>query len=303
MFLSIVITCYNDSKIIQPLILELEKFIPKEKPYEIIFVNDYSLDDTENVLENICLNKKEVKLISLSKNFGQQTAMSVGINNSKGEIVIIMDGDLQNPPSAIPTLIKEIEKGIDLVYTVSNTRNNFKTKVTSKLFWFILTKLFKVDIVKNQLMMKAFSKNIVNSYSQYSENNRTVAGILKNTTSNFSVVEVNNSKRYSGKSNYSFLSRLNLMIDLVIDLTAYPLNIMIFFGFFTFISTTILSIYFVINFFVNDVPVGYTSIFLSTLFFGGLIVFLLGFIGRYLANIYTEVKTRPYFHVKKKVNF
>ncbi|PWG04261.1 glycosyltransferase family 2 protein [Polaribacter aquimarinus] len=304
MDISIVVTCYNDSEIILPLVDKLETNIPTNYKYEIILVNDFSTDNTETIIEQLCNINKRIKLISLSKNFGQQIAMSVGINNTKGEIVIIMDGDLQNPPNAIPLLIKEINKGFDLVYTVSKNRNNLKTKVSSYLFWFFVTEIFKVDIVKNQLMMKAFTKKIVNSYKEYSENSRTVAGILKNTTSNYSILKIENSKRYNGKSNYNLVKRLNLMVDLVIDLTTYPLNAMIFFGFCTFILTIFVSIYFIVNYFItSNIPVGYTSILLSILFFGGLTIFILGFIGRYLANIYIEVKSRPFYHVKRKLNF
>jgi glycosyltransferase involved in cell wall biosynthesis len=301
--LSIVVSCYYVSDIISELVQEISLNTSFTDNYELILVNDFSRDNTENVITEICKKNNSVKLLSLSRNFGQQIAMSAGIAKSSGEYVIIMDGDLQNPPSAIPKLHQELKKGVDLVYTVSKTRNNIKNALSSRIFWFVVTKIFKVDIVTNQLMMKGFTKLTAERYADYIEINRTVAGIFKDVTDNCSVLEIENNKRLIGVSNYSFFKRLNLMIDIVIDLTTYPLNLMIYFGVISSLITSVLGIYFITVYLFYDVPAGFTSLLLSVLFFGSLITFILGFIGRYLANIYIEVKRRSLYHVKKEINF
>ena len=303
--LSIVATCYNDAKIITLLVEQIEKNVAtiKNITYEIILVNDFSKDDTEFVIAQTCKNNKNVKGINLSRNFGQQIAMSVGIRYASGKSVLIMDGDLQNPPEAIPLLYNEIQKGYDVVYATSKTRNDFLTKLTSQLFWIILTKILNVKIVKHQLMMKIMDRAFVEKYNLYTEINRTVSGIVNDISQKYSIIEVENNKRESGKSNYNIFKRFNLMIDIIIDLSVAPLNFMIYVGFAILIVTTISAFYFMIQFIFNHVPPGYTSLILSIFFFSSIIIILLSFIGRYLSNIYKEVKNRPFYHISNKINF
>jgi glycosyltransferase involved in cell wall biosynthesis len=301
--LSIVATCYNDATILPLLVKKIEQQIEHLNiEYEIILINDYSTDNTETTIENICNSNRNVKAISLSRNFGQQIAMSVGMRYSHGRYVLILDGDLQNPPEAIPDLYNKIIKGYDIVYTVSNTRNGIFTETTSLFFWFVISKLFKVDIVKNQLMLKIMNRGFVEKYKLYTETNRTVAGIVKDISSNYSILLVENKKRIFGKSNYNFFQRFNLMLDVIIDLTVYPLNFMIYFGIFTFFFTCFFTIYFLYQYLFYQVPSGYTSVILLISFFGSIIILLLGFIGKYLSNIYIEVKNRPFYHIKNTFN-
>jgi polyisoprenyl-phosphate glycosyltransferase len=301
--LSVVSTIYNDAAIVPILVKEIFSNCELLKvDFEIILVNDFSTDNSGEEIQKLCKLYKNVKGISLSRNFGQQIAISAGMRYATGRYIIVMDGDLQNPPSEIPNLYKEINKGYDVVYTISKTRNNFIDKLTSLLFWMILTKIFGVKIVQNQLMMKIMNYDFVNRYNEYNEIHRTVAGIARDISSNYQVLEIKNQPRKIGKSHYSFINRFNLLIDLLISLSNSPLNMMIYIGWFIFLCTIFTSIYYLIKFIFFDVPPGFTSIILSIFFFGSLIVLLLGFIGRYLSNIYNEVRRRPLYHVKETYN-
>ena len=301
--LSIVATVYNDAEIVSLLVKELCHQCEQLKvSYEIILVNDYSTDNSEIEIQKECKKNENVKGILLSRNYGQQIAISAGMLYANGKYIVIMDGDLQNPQSEIPRLYNEIIKGYDVVYTVSKTRNNFFNRMTSGFFWFILTKLFGVKIVQNQLMMKIMNHSFVDRYNQYNEINRTVEGIIVDISENYSVLQVENQERISGKSHYNFFKRSNLMIDMLIGLTNVPLNMMLYFGWLVFLITVILSIYNLIAYLYFNVPAGFTSIILSIFLFGSLIILLLGFIGRYLSNIYNEVRRRPLFHIKATCN-
>jgi glycosyltransferase involved in cell wall biosynthesis len=301
--LSIVATIYNDAAIVPLLVDEITSHCKQLKVnFEIILVNDFSTDDSEKEIEKICLLSSKIKGITLSRNFGQQIAMSVGMRYAAGKYVVIMDGDMQNPPSEIPRLYNEILKGYDIVYTVSKTRNNIFDKLTSFLFWTMLTKILGVKIVKNQLMMKIMNRAFVERYNEYNETHRTVTGIVRDISSHYQVLYIENQIRKIGKSNYNVIKRYNLMIDMLISLSNTPLNIMIFFGLIIFLFTNLVSIYYIILYLFLEVPPGFTSIILSIFFFGSLIVLLLGFIGRYLSNIYTEVRRRPLFHIKRAYN-
>lgn len=301
--LSVVATVYNDAQIVPVLVNEICTYCDQlNVNFEIILVNDYSSDASEIEIQKVCKQNDKVKGISLSRNYGQQIAISAGMRYAYGKYVIIMDGDLQNPPSEIPRLYNEILKGYDIVYTVSKTRNNFLDKTTSTLFWFILSKLFGVKIVQNQLMMKIMRHSFVDKYNEYNEINRTVEGIIIDISNNYQVLNVENKKRIIGKSHYTFFKRNNLMIDMLISLTNAPLNMMLYIGWFVFLITILVSIYTLVQYLFFDVTAGFTSTILSVFLFGSLIVLLLGFIGRYLSNIYNEVRRRPLFHVKEKFN-
>lgn len=302
--LSIVSTIYNDKDIIKELISEIEKYVkPMHISYEIILVDDYSKDGGRDEIKKICKINKKIKGILLRKNHGQQIAMSVGINNSHGKYIVILDGDLQNPPSEIPNLYKEIKKGFDLVYTVSNTRNNTQNELSSKIFWFILSKLLKVKIVPNQLMMKIATREIVDRYRKYNETRRVVEDIFRDITSNYSVLKIKNKKRKNGRSHYSFFDRFYLMLDLVVLLTTKPLDYMIVLGLLIFFSSLVLSLIKIYLYFFDEVPMGYTSIVLLVSMFNSVIIALLGVIGKYLSNIYIEVKGRPFSQIQERINF
>jgi glycosyltransferase involved in cell wall biosynthesis len=304
MKLSILATVYKDAEIVNPLVDEILKYIiPLNIDYEIILVNDCSNDDSEQAIINECNKNPKVKGISLRRNFGQQIAMSAGMHYASGTYIVIMDGDLQNPPSAIPLLLDTIQKSNhDIVYTVSKNRNDLWDTFTSYLFWTIITRFFGLKIVKHQLMMKIMTKDFVEQFSKYGELKRTIDGIVDDISSYYGVIEVENSVRQHGKSHYTFTKRINLMIDIIISLSSAPLNLLIYLGFIILLLTFLGWIYYLSLYLFSHVPAGYTSVLLSIFFFGSLIVLILGIIGRYLANIYAEVRGRPLYHIKTKYN-
>jgi dolichol-phosphate mannosyltransferase len=301
--LSIVATVYNDAELVPLLVDEIFKNVSLLLiPFEIILVNDFSTDSSELAIKKVCEANSSVKGVSLSRNFGQQIAISVGMRYAKGKYVVIMDGDLQNPPAEIPRLYAEIQKGYDIIYTTSKVRNTFIDRITSELFWKMLTKIFDVKIVPNQLMMKIMNQSFVEKYNSYNEINRTVEGIVVDISSNYTILETVNELRTIGKSHYTFIKRFNHMLDMLISLSNAPLNMMIHFGWIALLITLFVSIYHLIQFLFFSVPAGFTSIILSIFLFGSLTILLLGFIGKYLSAIYTEVRKRPLYNVKQTYN-
>jgi dolichol-phosphate mannosyltransferase len=284
MELSIVTTIYNDETIVPLLVSKIkEAVVPLNVEYEIILVNDNSPDNSEEAIKLQCANFKEVKGISLSRNYGQQIAMSAGMRHATGNYVVI-------------------KEGYDLVYTTGTQRNSWRDELSSKFFWWVLSKLFNVKVVPYQLMMKIMSKGFLRRFNSYNEQSRTIAGIVNDIGLKYTILPVENKKRLNGKSNYNFLKRFNLMIDVIISFSNAPLNIMIHFGWIIF-SLTSLAAFYQLYLYINDsIPEGYTSTILSIFFFGSLNILMLGFIGRYLANIYAEVKNRPLFDVQKTYN-
>jgi glycosyltransferase involved in cell wall biosynthesis len=302
--ISVVCTIYRSASSVSQLVERIASTLQDlYSSFEIILVDDYSPDDSWTRIQEICKKHSYVKGVKLSRNFGQQIAMSAGMAQVTGDYAVIMDGDLQNPPSAIPVLVDKLKEGYDIVYTVSKARNNFKDEMSSRFFWFLLTKIFKINIVKNQLMMKAMTRAFISKYNDYGEINRTVSAITNDIGMRYTIIPIENQKRHSGKSNYTFFKRFNLMVEVIISLSTAPLNFMIYLGMFIFIFTIGAAGYYLVKYLFDDIVPGYTSIMLSLFFFGSIIILMLGFIGRYLANIYMEVRQRPLFTIQEKCNF
>ena len=302
--LSIVSTIYNDAKTVHLLVEELLKQIKVlNVSYEIILVNDNSPDNSEDEIKKACAANPHVKGISLARNYGQQIAVSVGIKHAAGKYVLIIDGDLENPIEAIPALYHKAKEGYDIVYGISDVRQSFIKKITSDAFWVVLCKLLKINIVKNQLMLRIMSRRMVDHYGSYGELSRSVAGITHDIGLKSTQMAVVLRKSVERRSNYNFSKRLNIFIDIVLNLSSKPLNFIIFLGFFTFIISLLGSIYYLYLYFTIETLPGYTSTILALFFFGSIIIFTLGIMSRYLSLIYLEVRNRPLFIVKEQYNF
>ena len=211
-----------------------------------------------------------------------------------------MDCDLQNPASAIPEILSSLRAGNELVYTVSKTRNNRRDTVTSQLFWFLLTRIFKASIVKHQLMMKGMTSRMARIYDGYPEATRTVAGIVGDIGYKHAVIEVENARRGEGKSNYGFFKRFDLMVDMIISIAVAPLKILIYAGLAGFVATLLAAVYFLAATLFRSAPSGVTVIVLAVFLFGSLITLMLGIVGVYLANIYADVRRRPLFLIAEE---
>jgi glycosyltransferase involved in cell wall biosynthesis len=301
--LSIVSTIYNDAPTVSLLVKELKRIAGQlAVTYEIILVNDNSSDHSEDEIRKCCEQEANVKGLSLARNYGQQIAVSAGVRHSAGKYVVVIDGDLENPVSSIADLYHKIREGHDLVLAVSDVRQNFLKKQTSRMFWLVISRILKIDIVKNQLMLRIMSRKMVDNFNSYRELSRSVAGINQDIGLKVEKIVVQPNKRISGKSNYNFYKRLNIFIDIVLNLSSKPLNFVIFIGFFTFIFSVIISIFYLCTYLMFDSYPGHTSTILSIFYFGSIIVFTLGIMSRYLSLIYLEVRNRPLFIVRDKYN-
>lgn len=301
--LSVVATIYNAAPMVRELVNRLRTELEgMGVTYEIILVDDCSKDDSLYVMQTLSEEDTRVKSIALSRNFGQQVAMSAGIHYARGDYVLIMDGDLQNPPEAIPLLYQTIQEGYDIVYTTSVSRNNWVDEATSWLFWKFMRVVMKVDIIRSQLMMRIFTRRVVEYFKLYPEKVRTIVAIINDIGMKYKVIEVPNNKRAWGKSNYNTIKRINLAIDVLLDLSNNPLNILFYSGLTILLLTGVLSLHYLYLYLFESILPGFTTIILSVLFFGSINLISLGLIARYISNIYTEVKNRPLFLVRKTIN-
>jgi dolichol-phosphate mannosyltransferase len=296
---SVVVPVYNGARLVERLVQEVAVALVGE-PYELLLIEDGSQDSSWDAIVTAALLSPHVKGFRLSRNFGQQIAVSAGIAKARGKYVIVMDCDLQNPASAIPEILSSLSAGHELVYTVSKTRNNTRDALTSRLFWFVLTKIFKASVVKHQLMMKGMTSKMARIYDSYPEATRTVAGIVGDIGYEHAVIEVENARRGEGKSNYGFFKRFDLMIDMIISIAGAPLKILIYAGLAGFIAALMASVYVLAAALFHSAPSAVSVILLAIFLFGSLMTLMLGIVGVYLANIYAEVRRRPLFLIAEE---
>jgi dolichol-phosphate mannosyltransferase len=270
--------------------------------YEIILVNDNSKDNSEEAVKEACEKHPFVRGLSLARNYGQQIAVSAGVRNASGKYVLIIDGDLENPIKAVGNLYYKIKEGYDIVFAVSKVRQTFYERMTSEAFWFVISRLLKITIVENQLLLRIMSQKMVSNYNSYGEISRSVAGINHDIGLKSAKIEVIPNKRVSGKSNYSFSKRLNIFIDIVLNMSSKPLNFVIFFGFFAILFSFGIVLFYLYKYFTGQALTRDILALLSSLLFGSFIVFTLGIMSRYLSLIYLEVRNRPLFIIKEKYN-
>ena len=302
--LSIVTTVYNSEKIVTHLVDQIKSNLDTLSiSYEIILVEDGSEDNSLSVIELEAKKDNRIKSIILSKNFGQQISVSAGIDCAKGRYILIMDGDLQNPPEEIPRLYRKITEGFDIVYARSTQKNNLADSFTSFFFWKFLKKILKIDIVDSQLMMRIMTSEVASNFKKYSEKMRTIAAINYDIGMKKYVLNVSNKKRVIGKSNYNTINRFNLALDVILDLSQNPLNFILIFGFLGILFSMFLFSFYLYRYFNGGVIPGFTTNVILIIFFGSFNFLFLGIISRYLSIIYIEVKRRPLYTIKKLINF
>jgi dolichol-phosphate mannosyltransferase len=296
---SVVVPVYNGARLVERLVQEVAASLDGE-PYELLLIEDGSQDSSWDAIATAASLSPHVKGFRLSRNFGQQIAVSAGIAKARGNYVIVMDCDLQNPASAIPEILGALRAGNELVYTVSKTRNNARDALTSQLFWFVLTGIFKASIVKHQLMMKGMTSKMARIYDGYPEATRTVAGIVGDIGYRHAVIEVENAQRGEGRSNYGFFKRFDLMVDMIISIAVAPLKILIYAGLAGLVATLVAAAYFLAAALFHSAPSGVTVLVLALLLLGSLMTLMFGIVGVYLANIYAEVRRRPLFLIAEE---
>ncbi|MBI9037312.1 MAG: glycosyltransferase family 2 protein [Bacteroidales bacterium] len=301
--ITIVVSVYNEEDMLSLFLKELKKDLQKiDCNYEIIFVNDGSIDNSRNILNTIEKDEEAVKVINFSRNFGHEAAMIAGIDYSIGDMVICMDSDLQHPPELIKDMVEEYEKGFDIINMVSIKREDagFVKKITSKLFYKFLNKISKIEIEPNASDFFLISKKVVNILkTDYRERNRFIRGIIqmigfKKTTISFKVPA-----RAKGKSKYSLFKLMILSASAIASSSQLPLKISLMVGVLFGILSIIVSVYSVIMKFMGNPFSGYTTIIVLISISFSILFFVLGIIGEYLGYLFVEIKKRPIYIIDK----
>lgn len=303
--LSIVIPAYNEEKNIPQL---LKKLFPILKKYnwEIIFVDDGSTDKTPQIIKDFAQKDKRIKLISFQRNFGHQIALTCGYKYAKGDCVITMDADLQDPPEIIEKMIKKWQEGYDIVYgqRLDRQTDSFFKRTTADLFYRLINFLSDVPIPKHVADFRLVDKKVVEFLNTLPEKARFLRGLVAWPGFKSTIVRYKREKRFAGKTHYSLSKMLNFALDGIIAFSTKPLRIAIYLGFFVAFLGFLGIIYAIVGKFLfpERWVTGWTALFVGIMFLGGVQLITIGIIGEYIGKIYEQIKNRPFYIIKEIVN-
>jgi len=302
--LSIVVPMYNESENVWLFYERLKKVLDQiGESYEIICVNDGSTDDTIEKLLKLREMDSNVKIIDFSRNFGKEIALTAGIDFSSGEAVIPIDADLQDPPEIIPELINKWREGYDVVYAIRTNREGeswFKRFATG-IFYKLAESIMFVKIPRDVRDFRLMSRPVVEVLKNLRERNRFMKGLFAWVGFSSAAVYYSYEKRHGGKTKWNYWKLWNFALEGITSFSYIPLQIATYFGFAIAFFSFVYASYIVIKTLIvgRELP-GYASIIVSILFLGGIQLICLGILGEYIGRIYTEVKKRPLYVVRRK---
>lgn len=305
--ISIVIPVYNEEENIPRLGKELTSFINNFSRYrfEIIFVEHGSVDRSFNLLENICQKDKRFKILQLSRNFGGQGGIVAGIHFATGEACVILMADMQEPIELIRDFTKKWEEGYQIVYGVVKKRTaNWLNNFCSVLFYKILNLFSNIKFPENVSDFRLMDKKVYQTINRMPEKNKYLRGLIAWTGFKYIGIPFNRRSRVAGKSKADFPTLFKIALDALFSFSYLPLRFISILGFLIMSVSFILIVYYFTIYFLNrdKVVPGLTTITLLIISLFGLLFFALGIISEYLSRIYEDLKQRPEFIVKDKIN-
>jgi len=302
--LSIVSPVYMAQDILHELVKKISEELRILKlDFEIILVEDASPDCSWKKIENLCSQHKFVKGIKLSRNFGQHYAITAGIEASHGDVVVLMDCDLQDSPSNIKLLLEQYHNGYDIIFTKRIERkHSFFKKLLSSIYQKSFRLLSDRNFDVNMGSLVLFSSKVKVAFLKVKDQDRLYIQILKWVGFNSIVVPVHHQERHSGKSSYSFMNMMSMAIQGWTFHSERLLRLSTYMGF-TLSLLAIVGIFtIIINYYISGFQSGWASIFVLILFSTGVLQISMGILGLYLGKVFKQVKNRPLYIVEKKLN-
>ena len=304
--LSLVVPVYYEQEVILQFLKETKEELEKLPiDYEYVFVDDGSKDRTVEIIKEEGKKDSRIKLVVFSYNHGKASAVSAAIANATGDYLLYMDPDLQDPPAEIPRFLEEIEKGYDFVWGIRKEKmDSFINKQFSKIFWGTLNKFTGLNIPKGIAVMRIFNREFADEFLKYTETNRFIEGIFINISKNWTTIEIGQRERFAGTSKFNFKRKMQLAFDAIFDFSELPLKMTVKFGMSLIVLGLVgLFVLLISKLFFIEFQAGWPSIIASIVLVFGLQLFFMGIISLYIGRIYKEVKNRPLYSIKEKINF
>lgn len=304
---SVVVPLYNEEEVLLETYKRLTAVMKETRErYEIVLVNDGSRDGTADIAQRLCEGDGNLKFIQFSRNFGHQIAISAGMDYARGQAIIVIDADLQDPPEVILDMIAEWKNGYDVVYGRRLTRKGetwFK-KATASMFYRLLRRMTSVDIPVDTGDFRLIDRKVCDVLKGLKEKNRFVRGLVSWAGFRQKSVEYVREERWAGETKYPLKKMVKFAMDGITSFSYKPLKLASYIG----ISLSVISFAYLVvvlwqKLFTDTTIAGWASILAVTLFFNGIILMILGVMGEYLGRVYDESKDRPLYIVSETIGY
>ena len=301
--LSIVVPVYNEEQNLRKFYNCVKETRNKiNSAIEIIFVDDGSCDSSLEIMKKLQEEDPEIVIVRLSRNFGHQIAITAGLDHARGDAVVTIDSDLQDPPELVPEMLKEWEEGYDVVNAVRDAREGETAikLITASVFYWLIQKITQVDMSMGIGDFRLIDKKVVEGLKQIKERHRYIRGLVSWMGYKQTTVKYKRDKRAKGKPKYSLWKSFVLAVDAITTFSYVPLRMAIVVGFLLSVCALATGLYMVIlKLFTSQIKVpGYAALFTATVFLGGVELVVLGVVGEYLGRCFEETRQRPLYYVK-----
>jgi dolichol-phosphate mannosyltransferase len=298
--LSIVAPCYNEQEVARELVSRIDNAAQSTNiPYEIVLVDDGSKDETWIILQELSKEYENLKVIKLSRNFGHQLALTCGLDQSKGEVILIIDADLQDPPELLPDMIKLWSDGFDVIYGKRQSRagESVSKRFFAYSFYRILSKVAGVSIPQDTGDFRLMDRKALDALLSLKERHRFIRGMVSWVGFNQTPLIYKRAERFAGETKYPFKKSLLLAFNAIVSFSYAPLRIASYVGFATSIFAMLyIAVIILLKILGINVP-GYTSMMATILLLGGIQLVVLGIIGEYIGRIFEQGQNRPLYIV------
>ncbi|HLX63268.1 MAG TPA: glycosyltransferase family 2 protein [Planctomycetota bacterium] len=306
--LSVVAPMFNEAENLSQFFERVEKALsPLNMSYEIVCINDGSRDNTLEKLREQRTRNPAIKIVNLSRNFGKDIALSAGIDHARGDAVVPIDSDLQDPPELIPEFVAKWREGFDVVYATRRSRQGegILKRVSADLFYRTIAGMTHIDIPKNTGDFRLMDRRVVNAMGRMPERSRFMKGLFAWVGFRQTAILYDREPRHKGRTKWNYWRLWNFALDGITSFSSFPLKVWSYIGVtIAFISFAYAFLRIVGHFFGVFEPMrGYDSTLVTILFLGGIQLISLGVIGEYMARIYIEVKGRPLYLVRDVEGF
>lgn len=306
--LSIVVPVFNEEESITETVrrlLDLRSNLDQEVDVEFMFVDDGSKDKSLSLLYQEAKKNECVKIISFSRNFGHQIAITAGIDMAQGDFVAVIDADLQDPPELIADMYRVALTGVDVVYGKRRSRagESLFKKFTAAVFYRLLNYMCETDIPTDTGDFRLMSRKVVDAFKLMHERHRFVRGMVPWLGFRSLALEYDRAERFAGETKYPLNKMMAFATNAILSFSSKPLTLAIRLGLFTILMGVVGGLYMLYLKLFTSIPIpGLTAILLSVVFFSGIQILLIGVIGEYIARIFDEIKGRPLYLISESIN-
>ena len=301
--LSVVVPAFNEEAVLPEFHRRLSAvldFLPLRT--EIVYVNDGSTDGSLEIMRALRRSDRRIAILDLSRNFGKEIALSAGLDHTRGNAVIVIDADLQDPPELIPSLLKDWQKGYDVVYAKRTARDGetILKKATARAFYRLMRNVSKVKIPEDTGDYRLLSRRAVESLRQFREQHRFMKGLFTWIGYPQQAVSYERDPRYAGRTKWNYCKLWNFALEGITSFTIAPLKAATYLGLATASAAFVYALFVIYKTLVYGDPVrGYPSLMVVILFLGSVQLIAIGIIGEYIGRIFNETKRRPLYFIKE----